>query len=148
MLDLNSTILATVMEQALADAADHPRWTNAIRRAFEEVDSNPYMTRDSTGHGLIIGSPSGQCYAANGTCTCTSYTGIDLETGQRLHAGGKPCWHRAAARLVRRHDDAQRVAAGELADRVIVIVEATQATLTRKHAAAQQATLLINELFA
>ena len=65
MLTLDCNILSQVVSKALADAADHPRWINAIRRAFEEVDSNPYMER--TDHGLLIGSPSGKVYAANGT---------------------------------------------------------------------------------
>lgn len=94
MLNLDCTILAQVVSKALADAAEHPRWINAIRRAFEEVDSNPYIERNTHG-GLIIGSPSGACYSANGVCSCEAYT------------YGRACWHRAAARLVRLHDEEQ-----------------------------------------
>ncbi len=93
MLNLNSSTLQAVADQALIDASAHPRWVNAIRRAFEEVDSNPYLERQD-GH-LLIGSPSGALYAANGVCSCEAYT-----------HGKKPCWHRAAARLVRLHDEA------------------------------------------
>lgn len=102
MLDLNPTTFAAVCEKAAHDAANHARWLTAIGRAILELDSNPYIERSD--HGLLIGSPSGGCYAANGVCQCTSYTGIDA-TGKRVHAGKKPCWHRAAARIVRLCDE-------------------------------------------
>jgi hypothetical protein len=96
MLNLNTSILATVVAQALSDAQEYPRWVNAIRRAFEEIDSNPWIERNPSGHGLIIGSPSGTCYSANGECSCPAF------------AFGRACWHRAAARLVRLHDERDR----------------------------------------
>jgi hypothetical protein len=71
MLNLNSSTLAAVVDQALMDAAAHPRWVVAIGRAVVELVSNPYMERGD--HGLIIGSTSGKCYAANGTCQCTAF---------------------------------------------------------------------------
>ena len=93
MLNLSVTVLAAVVEQALRDAADHPRWVAAIRRAFEELDSNPYIERGDL-HGLIIlSSSTANLYTSNGVCQCTAF-----EFGQ-------PCWHRAAARLVRLHDE-------------------------------------------
>jgi hypothetical protein len=94
MLNLDCTILSQVADKALLDAAAHPRWITAIGRALVELDANPWIARGEL-HGLIIGSPSGNAYAANGTCTCLAYT------------HGQPCWHRAAARLVRLHDEAQ-----------------------------------------
>jgi hypothetical protein len=96
MLNLNCTILSQVVSKALADAVAHPRWVNAINRAFQEIDSNPWIERNAEGHGLIIGSPSGTVYSANGVCQCEAY------------AHGRACWHRAAARLVRLHDEAQQ----------------------------------------
>lgn len=94
MLNLNVTTLAAVVDQALKDAANHPRWVAAIRRAFEEIDCNPYIERGEL-HGIIVVSPtSGNLYAANGTCQCEA------------HRYGNACWHRAAARLVRLHDEA------------------------------------------
>jgi hypothetical protein len=69
MLNLNSTTLAAVVEKAAHDAVDHPRWLTAIGRAILELDSNPYLERNDHG-GLIIGSPSGNVYAANGVCQC------------------------------------------------------------------------------
>ncbi len=92
MLNLDVTTLAVVVAQARADASAHPRWLAAIGRACLELETNPYIER--VDHGLVIGSPSGKCYAANGTCQCRAF---DF---------GRPCWHRAAARLVRLHDEA------------------------------------------
>jgi hypothetical protein len=94
MLSPDSTTLQAVADKAITDAADHPRWIAAIGRALVELDTNPWIERGDL-HGLIIGSPSGKCYAANGQCQCIAFT------------HGQPCWHRAAARLVRIHDEAQ-----------------------------------------
>lgn len=93
MLNLNCTVLSHVTDQAMTAAADHPRWLNAINRAVVEVLSNPWVERDAEHGGLLIGSPSGKCYAANGVCQCEAFS------------FNKPCWHRAAARLVRLHDE-------------------------------------------
>lgn len=94
MLNLNVTTLAAVVDQALIDAAAHPRWVMAIGRAAVELNTNPWIERGDL-HGLIIASPSGNLYSANGTCQCEA------------HRYGNPCWHRAAARLVRLHDEQQ-----------------------------------------
>ena len=91
MLNLNDAILTIVIAQATAAAAAHPRWIAAIARAVRELQANPYIERDD--HGLLIGSSSGQVYSANGVCQCTAYS------------FGQPCWHRAAARLIRLHDE-------------------------------------------
>ena len=92
MLNLNPTTLAAVVDKARTDAAEHPRWLAAIDRAVVELLQNPWIERGEL-HGLVIGSPSGNCYAANGVCQCQAYT------------FNRPCWHRAAARLVRLHDE-------------------------------------------
>jgi hypothetical protein len=99
MLTLNPTILGQVVEGARTAAAAHPRWQTAIARALVELETNPYIERGDM-HSLIIGSPSGKCYAANGICQCTAF------------AFGQPCWHRAAARLIQRHDEALERQAG------------------------------------
>lgn len=125
MLNLNSSTLAAVVEKAAHDAANHPRWLTAIGRAIVELDSNPYMERAAYG-GLIIGSPSGQCYTSNGVCQCAAYT------------HGQACWHRAAARLVRLHDE-REVADAQIAD---------QSRIARKIAAARITAQFNAELFA
>jgi hypothetical protein len=94
MLNLNVTILSQVVDQARTTAAEHPRWLHAIDRAVVELLDNPYIERGEL-HGIIImSSTSANLYAANGTCQCEA------------HRYGQPCWHRAAARLVRLHDEA------------------------------------------
>jgi hypothetical protein len=132
MLNLNSSTLAAVVEKAAHDAANHPRWLTAIGRAILELDSNPWIERNDHG-GLVIGSPSGNVYAANGVCQCEAYT-----------HGKKPCWHRAAARLVRLHDE--RVA-GLMTMPEGDTLNTDGLRIARKIAAAR-ATAQLNELFA
>lgn len=120
MLNLDCTIFSAVVDKAMQDAAAHPRWLTAINRAVVECLSNPYMERGD--HGLIIGSESGKCYAANGICQCTAFT------------YGQPCWHRAAARLVRLHDERQAKAE----------IDADQA---QRRAAYEQAVREMEELY-
>ncbi len=115
MLTLDPITLAVVVAQARSDAAERPRWLAAIGRAVLELETNPWIERAD--HGLIIGSPSGKCYAANGTCQCRAF---DF---------GKPCWHRAAARLVRLHDEARERRA---------LVDRRAASLARAEAIAQE----------
>lgn len=116
MLNLDSTTLQAVADQALLDAAAHPRWIAAIGRALLELDGNPWIERGDM-HGLIIGSTSGRCYAANGTCQCKAYE-FKL-----------PCWHRAAARLVRLHDEA---IARQQATKVTTAISAARAKAQRE----------------
>ncbi len=98
MLTLNATILAQVITDAKHNAAQHPRWLAAIERAAVELDSNPYIEALDD-HTLLIGSPSGNTYTANGACQC--------EASRR----GIPCWHRAAARLYTRYTEAEKTSA-------------------------------------
>jgi hypothetical protein len=101
MLNLDCTILSQVVSKALIDAAAHPRWITAIGRALVELDQNPWIQRIEDDHGLLISSPSGSVYSSNGTCQCLAFD------------HGHTCWHRAAARLVRLHDEAQERAQRE-----------------------------------
>lgn len=91
MLNLQADILATVVNAAKNASATSPRWLNAINRAAVELETNPYIQRD--GEHLLIASPSGNLYSANGVCQCTAYQ------------HGQPCWHRAAGRIVQRYDE-------------------------------------------
>lgn len=95
MLELSIPVLTRVTDKAMRDAADHPRWLAAIGKAVVQLLSNPYMERDADHGGLLIGSPSGRVYTSNGVCQCEAYQ------------FNRPCWHRAAARLVRLHDEQQ-----------------------------------------
>jgi hypothetical protein len=132
MLNLNTQTLAAVVEKATHDAANHPRWLQAIARAIVELESNPWITRGDL-HGLIIGSTSGKCYTSNGVCQCTAFE------------FGRPCWHRAASRLVRLHDE--REAAASLVTMPEGDTLATDGMRVARKIAAARATALINELY-
>ena len=93
MMNLNSGRMSRVVAEAKAKVADNKRWTNAINKAVEAFDSNPYMHYD--GHALLVLSESGEMYSANGTCQCKAF------------AKGQACWHRAASKLVKRYFDAE-----------------------------------------
>ena len=91
---LNSTLFAAVVNAAKAKAAGHPAWVRAIEKAAEQVDSNPWIHED--GDALLIASATGnEIYRANGTCQCKAFL------------NGKPCWHRAAAQLVKRYREVE-----------------------------------------
>ena len=98
MLNLNQSQLETVAANASAtvavrvpDAQLARRWQNAILRALLEIETaGEFMHFDAQTNALVIWSQkSSEIYEANGVCQCKAY------------AGGQPCWHRAAAKLVR-----------------------------------------------
>lgn len=91
MLNINQDRFSEVVQTALFNAQDSKRWQKAIVRAAVEIQVNPFMSwrNDS----LLILSPSNEIYEANGSCQCKAYE------------QGFPCWHRAAARLVRRYNE-------------------------------------------
>jgi hypothetical protein len=73
------------------DAQTKKRWINAIAKAAVEIEENGvFMTWMENDKSLLIWSQkSNNIYAANGVCQC------------RTFEQGSPCFHRAAARLVR-----------------------------------------------
>jgi len=89
MLNLDQDRIQQVAQDAFNRVSGNRRWETAIAKARSELESNPYMNFD--GQSLLILSPSGEIYSANGTCQCKAY--------QKK----QPCWHRAAARLVKRY---------------------------------------------
>ncbi len=89
MMNLNQETMQQVIQAAFDKVSGSRRWQTAIAKAKRELEDNPYMHFD--GHALLILSPSGEIYSANGTCQCKAYR------------SGQPCWHRAAARLVKRY---------------------------------------------
>ena len=95
-MDLNTTRLETVIQAAFdaatAQGGKHSRrWQTAIAKAKQQLESNPFLHFD--GDALLILSDSNEIYSANGTCQCKAFE------------FGKPCWHRAAARLVTRYNE-------------------------------------------
>ena len=89
MLNLNEERMQRIAEQAFDKAGGNRRWETAIAKAVSQLRDNPMMHFD--GEALLILSDSNEIYSANGVCQCKAY------------ASGQPCWHRAAARLVRRY---------------------------------------------
>lgn len=91
MMNLNETKLSGVVAVALQSVAGDRRWTNAITRAAEMIEANPYL--HWTGDSLLMLSESGEIYEANGVCQCKAYR------------SGQPCKHRAAYKLVKRYNE-------------------------------------------
>lgn len=91
-MHIEETKMHNVIQEAFDRVSGNRRWETAIAKAKAELESNPYMHFD--GQSLLILSPSGEIYTANGSCQCKAYS------------NGQPCWHRAAARLVKRYNEA------------------------------------------
>lgn len=91
MVQIDEIKLQQVAQNAFDRVSGNRRWETAIAKAKEQLESNPYIHFD--GKALLILSPSGEIYSANGACQCKAY------------ANGQPCWHRAAARLVERYNE-------------------------------------------
>jgi hypothetical protein len=79
------------IELTVTDSQTKKRWINAIAKATVEIKQNGvFMTWQQEDHSLLIWSQrSNNIYTANGVCQC------------RAFEQGSPCFHRAAARLVR-----------------------------------------------
>jgi hypothetical protein len=79
------------VELTVKDAATKKRWINAVSKAAVQIEENgefmDYDAQDS--HLVIFSQASNGVYSANGVCQCEAFK------------RGLPCWHRAAARLVR-----------------------------------------------
>ncbi len=91
MININRDRMQQVAQEAF-DKTNSLRWQTAIAKAKRQIEENPFMHFD--GDALLILSDSNEIYRANGTCQCRAYV------------NGQPCWHRAAARLVKRYNEA------------------------------------------
>ena len=90
-MDIDQNRMQQIIQEAFDKVSGSRRWQTAIVKAKQQIEENPYIHFD--GCALLILSPSGEIYSANGTCQCKAYT------------KGQPCWHRAAARLVERYNE-------------------------------------------
>jgi hypothetical protein len=79
------------VELTVMDAQTKKRWINAISKAAAQIELHgEFMNYDTMDNHLVIWSQdSNEIYTSNGVCQCKAF------------ARGLPCWHRAAARLVR-----------------------------------------------
>lgn len=91
MLNIDQSKMQQVVQEAFDKVSGSRRWETAIVKAMQQIEENPYMHYD--GLALLILSPSGEIYTANGTCQCRAYL------------NHQPCWHRAAARLIQRYNE-------------------------------------------
>ena len=88
-MNIDQYRMQQVVQEAFDKVPNSRRWQTAIVKAKQQLEENPYIHFD--GRALLILSPSGEIYSANGACQCKAY------------ANSQPCWHRAAARLVERY---------------------------------------------
>ena len=91
MVNLDQDRMQQVAQEAFDKISGNRRWELAIAKATAQLESNPYM--HFNGQSLLILSPSGEIYRANGACQCKAFT------------NNQPCWHRAAARLIQRYNE-------------------------------------------
>lgn len=91
MLNIDQDRMKQVAQEAFDKVYGNQRWETAIVKAKAQLEANPYIHFD--GHALLILSPSGEIYSANGTGQCKAFS------------KGHPRWHRAAARLVKRYNE-------------------------------------------
>jgi hypothetical protein len=84
--------LCAVYDAAVAKAADDSRWMAALDKAWGWLLAQDSVEYRASDHALKVESNTepGRVYVSNGSCQCHAY--------DRHNA----CWHRAAARLVRR----------------------------------------------
>jgi len=110
---LDTRIWQETIEAAKAAAFSSPCWLRAIDRAVVQIETNPCITELAS--GVLITSPSGRTYLANGVCQCAAYK------------NKMACWHRAAAQLLARYNEAlsapPKLAAER--DRLIADIKAT-----------------------
>lgn len=92
--------LCEAVDAARTDAAGNARWLSAIDTAWGWLLGQQVISFDQRAHALRVQSATHPsiCYVANGDCQCTAFQ------------KGAACWHRAAARLVRRALERQAAA--------------------------------------
>lgn len=86
-MQINQTVLETVVNEAINKCGSNQRWANAVRRAAEELVTNPYIAMVDD-HLLVLSQATQQMYEVNGRCQCAAYV------------AKQPCKHRAMKRLV------------------------------------------------
>lgn len=92
--------LVEAVDTARAAAGDNRPWQRAIDAAWDWLLQQDSISYDAATHALRVESATrpGRVYEANGSCSCEAF------------AKGGACWHRAAARLVRRALEARDLA--------------------------------------
>ena len=86
---INRQTVAAALKQARIEAAEHTAWINAINRAALNLEACTWVF---DGEALRIASAAG----------CGRYTVTSQGCECKAAQAGKPCWHRAAWRLLRK----------------------------------------------
>ena len=95
---VNQDLLSQVVESALQQVQGNKRWTNAILRGAELIESNRCLPVDNG--SLLILSESGHNYIVNGSCRTEE--GLCPAFAQH-----RPCKHRAAYRLLQLYEESE-----------------------------------------
>ena len=86
---VNRQTVAAALQAARTEAAEHRAWINAINRAALNLEACPWAF-------------DGEVFRIASASSSTRYTisgdGCECKAG----AAGRPCWHRAAWRLLRK----------------------------------------------
>lgn len=86
-MQITQTVLETVAQEAIQKCGGNKRWANAVRRAAEELVTNPYIALVD-GRLIVLSPTSHELYEVTHRCHCAAFV------------AGQPCKHRAMKRLV------------------------------------------------
>jgi hypothetical protein len=91
--------LVDATDAALKEIVNNDRWTNAVTKGFDWLLTQDVVEYDRRTGVLLVPSATdrGVIFQANGKCQCAAA------------AHGNACWHRAAARLVKRALERQAI---------------------------------------
>ena len=87
---INRQTVAAALRQARIEAAEHTAWINAINRAALNLEAAPWAFDGEVLRIASATTPSARYTVTIEGCAC--------KAGQ----AGRPCWHRAAWRLLRK----------------------------------------------
>jgi len=109
------------LERTVPDPQTKKRWIRAIAKAAVEIEENgnfmSWMPEDKS--LLIWSQKTDGIYAANGVCQC------------RAFVQGVPCFHRAAARLVRLYLEAEDAPVDVKAEEIPYLKPTVERTVER-----------------
>ena len=92
VVEAKNTLTLTMQSSTAAQRINHQRWMNAINKASDEIQANPFIEYLENGTLIVLSSTSNVLYEIGaGACACPA--------GQFGH----PCKHKAMKRLVERY---------------------------------------------
>lgn len=86
MINVAEEKIERIVLDSLTKVARDNRWSNAIRKAHTQIETNPYLHYEND--SLLVLSESGKIYTVGVGCECKAFK------------SGLPCWHRAAKRIL------------------------------------------------